>query len=308
MESAQNQDAARGLVFNIQRFSVHDGPGIRTTVFMKGCPLNCSWCSNPESQAFGPQLMVRDIMCRGCGACAAVCPQGTIRISAKGVREIDWERCDQCLVCVDACVYGALHRCGEYREVREVLEEVLRDRPFYRNSGGGVTVSGGEPLSQSEFVVRLLKACREEGLHTAIDTTGHAPWPKIREAVSCADLILWDVKHLDPGEHERTTGVDNRLILENLERAAGLTRIWLRVPLIAGFNDSVEHIGSVAALARKIGAEKVSLLSYHEGGRSKSRQIGVRYQFPDAQAPAEKQVDLLRGIIEKEGLQVGVDN
>jgi len=308
MESARDQDAVRGLVFNIQRFSVHDGPGIRTTVFMKGCPLSCYWCSNPESQAFGPQLMVRDIVCTGCGACAAICPRGAIRISAKGVREIDWERCDQCLLCVDACTYNALNRCGEYRGVREALGEVLRDRPFYKNSGGGVTISGGEPLLQSEFVVRLLRACKEEGLHTAIDTTGYAPWQKIREAVSCADLMLWDVKHLDSREHEKTTGVGNRLILENLERAAEFTRIWLRVPLIAGFNDSVEHIGSVVALARKIGAEKVSLLPYHEGGRSKNEQMGGSCQFPDAQAPTEEQVDLLREMIEKEGIKVGIGN
>jgi len=308
MESALNHDDARGLVFNIQRFSVHDGPGIRTTVFMKGCPLSCGWCSNPESQDSRPQLMSRDIVCTGCGACAAVCPQGAIRITAEGVRQIDWGRCDRCLVCVDACAYNALQRCGEYREVREVLDEVLRDRPFYNNSGGGVTVSGGEPFLQSEFVLRLLRACKEEELHTAVDTTGHAPWEKIREAISYTDLILWDIKHLDPGEHERTTGVGNRLILENLERAAGLTKIWLRVPLIAGFNDSEEHIGGVAALARKVGAEKVSLLPYHEGGLSKSRQIGGDYQFSDAKAPAEKQTELLRGIIEQEGLQAGVGN
>lgn len=304
----RDHDAARGLVFNIQRFSVHDGPGIRTTVFMKGCPLNCGWCSNPESRGFAPQLMTRDIMCTGCGACAAVCPREAIGITAEGVRTIDWEQCDQCLVCVDACAYNALQRCGEYRGVREVLDEVLRDRSFYNNSGGGVTVSGGEPLSQSEFAAHLLRACKEENLHTAVDTTGHAPWAKIREALSWTDLLLWDIKHLDPREHERATGVGNRLILENLERAAGVTRIWLRVPLIAEFNDSVEHIEGVVALARRVGAEKISLLPYHEGGRSKSRQIGGVYPSSDAQAPAGEWIDLLRGMIEKEGLQAGVGN
>lgn len=270
--------------------------------------MDCRWCSNPESRGFKPQLITRDIVCTGCGACAAVCPQEAIAISAEGGRQIDRGRCDQCLVCADVCAYNALQRCGEYRGIREVLDEVLRDRPFYNNSGGGATVSGGEPLSQSAFVIQLLRACREEGLHTAVDTTGHLPWEKIREAISYTDLILWDIKHLDPGEHERTTGVGNSLILENLKRAAGLTRIWLRVPLIAGFNDGEEHIGGVAALARRVGAEKVSLLPYHEGGRSKSRQIGVNYRFSDAQAPAEEQVDLLRRVIEREGLQAGVGN
>lgn len=163
MASSEDSDIPKGLIFNIQRFSVHDGPGIRTTVFMKGCPLTCLWCSNPESQALGPQLMTRDIKCTGCGAYASLCPRGAIKMNSGG-REIDWDKCEQCLLCVDACMYGALHRCGEEMTVEEILDEVLSDKLFYKNSGGGVTVSGGEPLLQSGFVAALLEACNKEGL------------------------------------------------------------------------------------------------------------------------------------------------
>jgi len=306
--ASDSPSSGKGLVFNIQRFSVHDGPGIRTTVFMKGCPLSCHWCSNPESQDFGPQLMTRDIKCTGCGACAALCSRGAISRNATGVREIDWDQCDQCLQCVDACIFGALHRCGEEMTVQTVLDEVLSDRLFYKNSGGGVTVSGGEPLLQSEFVAELLRSCKQEGLHTAIDTTGYVAWQNIQAVLSSVDLFLWDIKHLDPMEHKRTTGVGNRLILENLRRASEFARIWLRVPLIDGFNDSEDHIKQVIDLAMETGAEKISLLPYHEGGRSKNEQIGRSYPFFGAQAPTDGNVARLRELITRNGIEVGIGN
>lgn len=301
-------EAFQGLIFNIQRFSVHDGPGIRTTVFMKGCPLSCQWCSNPESQDFSPQLMVRDVKCTGCGACAASCPQGVIRITVQGGRQIDWHRCQQCLQCVDACLYGALDRSGKPMTIRTVLDEVVRDRPFYRNSHGGITVSGGEPLMQGDFVAALLRQCKAEALHTALDTTGYVAWPKIQAVLPWADLILWDLKHLDPKRHEQATGVGNRLILENLLRAAKLAKIWLRVPLIEGFNDDTAHMAGVIELAREIGAEKISLLPYHEGGRSKCEQIGRPYLCLGAQAPGQERIDALKEMTLAAGLAVGIGN
>ncbi len=307
LNGTDNREPIEGLVFNIQRFSVHDGPGIRTTVFMKGCPLSCLWCSNPESQDFWAQLMTRDVKCTGCGACVHSCPENAIQLNAHG-RRIDWDRCQQCLRCVDACQYGALARSGNPMKVDTVMAEVLRDRLFYKNSGGGVTVSGGEPLAQSDFVEALLHRCKQEGLHTTVDTTGYVAWPRLQQVAPLADLLLWDVKHLDRQVHEDATGVGNQLILENLARAAALTRIWLRMPLMAGFNDDEDHMIRLISLALKIRADKISLLPYHEGGRSKNEQIGRAYPCSGNQAPTEEKIERLKTMINSAGIEVGIGN
>lgn len=301
-----SQYEEKGIVFNIQKFSVNDGPGIRTTVFMKGCPLDCVWCSNPESKSFKPELMVRDINCKRCGACVEACPQGAISITQETGRVIHRDQCDQCLVCVDSCLYGALVRCGTNMTVKEVLDEVLQDRVFYKNSGGGITVSGGEPLSQSAFVGALLAACKDEGLHTALDTSGHAPWRNMEPVLAFVDLVLFDVKHLDSNEHRKATGVRNKTILENLKKAAKLKEVWLRVPLIPGYNDSEEHVKKIAVLGKEVGARKISLLPYHEGGRSKSTQLGIPYGFPERETPGETEVSHLKEMIEAMRLGVTV--
>ena len=192
--------------------------------------------------------------------------------------------------------------------VGEVLAEILKDRVFYKNSGGGVTISGGESLAQSKFVMELLKECKREKLNTALDTSGYAPWGEMKTLLPFVDLILFDLKHLDSNEHKRTTGVENELILENLEKASTLTKIWLRIPLIAGFNDSLDHIRKIAALGKRLGTQKVSLLPYHEGGISKSEQLGRLYPVPDAKAPSEKHINKLKGIIERAGLKVSIGN
>jgi pyruvate formate lyase activating enzyme len=298
----------KGIIFNIQRFSVHDGPGIRTTVFMKGCPLNCQWCSNPESKDLFPNLLVRDINCRGCGACMEACPEGAIRMVEEGRREIHWEKCNQCLACVKVCVYNSLNVCGSYMRVQEVLDEVMKDEDFYRNSGGGMTISGGECLLQSEFVAQLLEAGKKEGLHTAIDTTGYARWEKMEEVLRFVDLVLFDIKHLDPREHKRTTGVSNKLILENLTKASKVPSIWLRIPLIADFNDSMEHIEGVAKLGKRIGAEKISLLPYHEGGKSKCKQMGRPYPSPETKAPSDEHIERLKELIQETGIKAAIGN
>lgn len=308
MRPESTPDQEKGLIFNIQRFSIHDGPGIRTTVFMKGCPLRCLWCSNPESQDPFPNLMVRDINCVRCGACADACPEAAIRLVEGEGRKIDRERCTQCLACVDVCLYHALNACGRYVAVHEVLDEVLRDAAFYRNSGGGMTVSGGEPLSQAPFVKNLLSAARDAGLHTVLDTTGFAPWERLEEVLPFADLLLWDVKHLDPAKHKEATGVDNGLILRNLAEASSRVPVWLRVPLIAEFNDSEDLLRDILLLGRRVKAGKISLLPYHEGGRSKCEQLGRIYPFPQAKAPSEDHVRYLKEMMEKEGIRAAIGN
>jgi len=296
----------KGLIFNIQRFSIHDGPGIRTTVFMKGCPLRCMWCSNPESQDFFPNLIVRDINCKGCGACVEACPEKAISITREKGRKIDWSKCNQCLECIKACIYNALMTCGRYVQVSDVVDEILRDADFYKNSGGGMTVSGGEALSQSSFTADLLAACKREGLHTALDTTGYASWEKMKPVLAHVDLVLFDIKHLDCLEHQKATGVKNGIILENLLKLSGKKAIWLRMPLIAGFNDSEDHLVRVTTLAKKVGARKLSLLPYHEGGISKCHQLGRPYPWPDAKAPGDEHVLKLKELIASEGINVSI--
>lgn len=305
-ETADNDQ--QGVVFNIQRFSLHDGPGIRSTVFLKGCPLKCLWCSNPESQEIAPNLMVRDILCKGCGACAAVCPKGAIEMEATGRRRIHWQACNQCLLCVKACIFGSLSVCGATLSFQDVVDEVMKDEAFYRNSDGGVTLSGGEPILQADFAARLLSQFKERGLHTAVDTSGHVSASQFEKILPYTDLILFDVKHLDSDDHLRATGVHNGLILTNLERISGKVEIWLRVPLITGFNDSEEYIHRVAALGRKIGAGKVSLLPYHEGGKSKCEQMGRPYSLSDTVSPSDEHIQSLKEIIQRENVIVTVGN
>ena len=304
--SSTKYGRAGGLVFDIQRFSVHDGPGIRTTVFMKGCPLRCLWCSNPESQNLDLNLVVNDLRCRSCGACAEACPTDAIHLDPDEGRSIDWEKCDQCLSCIERCLFGGLEVFGRYTDVAEIMDEIRRDEAFYRNSGGGVTVSGGEPLIQGDFVVELLEACRSEGFHTCLDTTGHAPWETMERVLGGVGLLLFDIKHLDDSTHKKTTGVGNELILSNLRKSAEIVKIWLRIPLIAGYNDSEEHIENIADLGNELGVEKISLLPYHEGGKSKCERMGRIYPFEEGRAPSQKHIDALKAAAEEKGIPVSV--
>jgi len=292
-----------GLIFNIQRFSVHDGSGIRTTVFMKGCRLNCRWCSNPESIRPYPEIMTSDSRCILCGRCAQVCPKRAITLDSK--RKIDRLKCDLCLKCVEVCPTGAIRVTGQYATVDEVMSEIMKDELFYQNSGGGVTISGGEPLLQWEFVRSLLSECKQEGIHTALDTSGYASWAVLSKVLACVDLALYDIKHTDPQYHKSGTGGGNRQILTNFRLTASKVRTWLRVPIIPGYNDSKDNITIIAKLAKETKVEKVSLLPYHQLGKAKYEQLSRRYTIR-VMPPSEEHLLKLQKLIENQGVKTTI--
>ncbi|MDD5311614.1 MAG: glycyl-radical enzyme activating protein [Dehalococcoidia bacterium] len=293
----------KGLIFNIQKYAIHDGPGIRTSVFMKGCPLYCKWCSNPESQRAHPEIMTYDIRCISCHRCEEICPVNAISFNEKR-RQIDWEKCDNCFKCSGECPSKAIERIGNYLTVDEVLNEVLADEIFYRNSGGGMTVSGGEPLLQWEFVAELCRKAKEKGIHTVLDTCGFASWNVMEKVLKHVDLVLFDVKHMAATKHKEGTGVDNELIMSNAGKTAALVRTWFRVPLIPGFNDSPEDIRKIAEFARSLHIEKVSLLPYHELGSSKYAKIGKTYSMDGLIPTDEEKLKTATAIFESHGLKV----
>ena len=281
----------KATVFDIQRFSLHDGPGIRTTVFLKGCPLNCLWCHNPESKSGRCELMLHASRCMGCGGCVSVCSRGVHSFSEDGAHMVDREACLYCGKCAEVCV-GALEICGREMTVDEMMDEVLKDKEFYENSGGGLTVSGGEPLANAEFSLALLTEAKRRGMNTAIETSGFAKWETLKPFAECVDLFLWDAKETDAERHKLYTGVDNRLILENLRKLNGKgARIVLRCPVIPGCNDREEHFKAIGALAEELsGVERVDVEPYHPLGMSKAESLGRKYLAKDIVSPSDGDV------------------
>lgn len=292
-----------GIVFNIQRYSIDDGPGVRTTVFVKGCPLSCFWCSNPESQ--NPQLEVtyRYTSCKRCGTCVETCPLGIITLEEDGVH-IDRKTCDRCGKCVEACVPEALRMSGEKMTVDEVFKVVKRDSDFYKVSGGGVTASGGEILMQADFIAELFKRCREEDIHTCADTSGFGTKDAMEKILTYSDLVFFDLKHMDPVEHEKQCGQSNNLILSNLALVVEKkVPILIRVPIIPGYNDSDENITAIAETVAKLTKEaSVNILPYHGYGANKYRMIDMEYRLDDVKSPSEEELDRVKKIIESYGL------
>jgi pyruvate formate lyase activating enzyme len=276
-----------GLIFDIKKYSIHDGPGIRTTVFFKGCPLSCWWCHNPESQARAVEMMVRDKRCIGCGACVETCPQQAITLNGHGAPVTNWEKCDACGDCAAVCYAEARQQVGRQMSVAEVLADIERDRAFYDESGGGVTFSGGEPLLQPDFLLALLRACRERDIHTALDTCGHARWPALDRVRPYVNLFLYDLKLMDEAKHRQVTGVSNRLILDNLQRLSQAGHaITVRIPVIPGVNDDDDSLRQIAAfLAGLPHLQGVELLPYHRIALDKYVRLNKAYLLDDTQPP-----------------------
>ncbi|MBN1376464.1 MAG: glycyl-radical enzyme activating protein [Dehalococcoidia bacterium] len=305
---ADRRKEGEGLIFSIQRYSIHDGPGIRTTVFFKGCPLRCRWCSNPESINPYPELIFRVARCDGCGRCISVCAPAALS-PGQGCVQLDRGKCDLCLQCLDTCFAEALEVTGRYYGLEEVLDECLKDAPFYGNSGGGVTLSGGEPLNQPSFAINLLKLCKENGLHTTLDTCGYIKWEVLEQALPYTDLVLYDIKHMDPETHKNWMGVSNELILENLQRISLMqkNRIWIRIPVIPGVNDSPGNIEKTARMAAGLSVEKLSLLGYHEWGKPKYDAVGREYGLASIVPPSKERMEELAGIVAGTGIEVTID-
>jgi len=301
-----------GLVGNIQKYSLHDGPGIRTIVFLKGCPLRCLWCANPEDMAATPEPWLDRQACVACQACVAVCPQGlhvlTIQPEGGAVHEIGEGTCLGCGRCVAACPAKALEISGRAMTVPEVLTEVLADEAFYRTSGGGVTVSGGEVLAQPAFARALLAACRDEGLHTAIETSGYAPFAVLESVTRLADLTLYDLKHRDNAAHRRLTGRSNGLILENFAKLLDTgAAVIARLPLIPGVNDDAASVSAVLAFVKEQAARGgrllgVELLPYHVYGVGKYARLGREYGLAGLKTHTAKELDVIEGIVRASGL------
>jgi pyruvate formate lyase activating enzyme len=293
------EQLSKGTVFKIERFAFHDGPGIRTVVFMKGCPLRCVWCSTPHSQLPSPEVLYYEDRCTHCGTCAEICHAGAIGESSSGRLTTDRSLCDGCGVCAEACVAGARRITGKETTVAQVLDEVEKDSRFYRNSGGGITLSGGEPTMQPDFSREILKGCRERSTHTTVETCGYAKWDALDDMLHDLDLLYVDVKHMSATVHERLTTKSNVPILENVRRAAAShpeVAMIIRVPVVPGMNDSEENIRETAQFVHQLGTDaKMELLPYHRLGIPNYAVLSRRYQLPDLQPPSE---DRLRALVE----------
>lgn len=274
----------KGIIFNIQKFSIHDGPGIRTTVFLKGCPLKCKWCSNPESQLDKIQVLYDQSKCIHCHSCVNICPQKAISIISEHIH-IDFNKCIGCLECVNNCPAKALSHEGEYKKVSDIVDICLQDKDFYEESGGGVTISGGEGMSQPHFLKTLINELKKHDLHIAIETTGHVSSQTFQELASQLDLLLFDVKHYDSKKHYEETHVYNDQIISNLKWAIenGIN-VLPRIPVIPDFNASLEDAKGLANVLISVGAKKVQLLPFHQFGEKKYELLNNEYLFKSKKA------------------------
>jgi len=300
----------KGLVASIKRFAIHDGPGIRTIVFMKGCPLRCIWCSSPQTQNPYPEIAYYEEKCIGCGGCLKVCSENAITIDKQGKKWINRLRCTNCGKCAEACPTEALKIVGQFMTSEEIITEIDKDRLFYQESGeGGVTISGGEPLMQTEFVKEVLRKCHEQGIHTAIETSGFVEWREFRNVLGHVDLLFCDIKHMNSEKHKELTGVSNQLILENIRKVDQKcdVPVILRFPLIPSINDSEENLINLAKFITSLKRiNTLEILPYHRLGEHEYKTLGREYKLKEVEVPSDDYLQEVKEFMTSQKLKVDV--
>lgn len=294
------------IIFNIQKFSIHDGPGIRTTVFFKGCPLKCLWCHNPESQNTKREMLYDRKKCVMCRTCVNVCPEKAIRVENDSI-VTDMDKCKFCGKCVTYCMYEAREIAGKEYTVDDVMKVILQDKIFYKNSGGGVTISGGEPLVHIEFAEELLKRVKSEGIHTAVDTCGAVSFDVLERIAKYTDLFLYDIKLMDDEKHKEYIGVSNKLIFENLIKLSKIHgNINIRMPIIEGVNADNSHIEKTMELIKDLNIKNINLLPYHDIAKHKYYKLGLGYEEEKMAKPSDEKMNSYKEMLEKAGYEVKI--
>ncbi len=292
----------------MERFATHDGPGIRTLVYMKGCPLECAWCSSPHTQERAPQLLFTESRCEQNGDCVGACPEDALSLSAENGLRVDRDRCNTCGLCLEACRNRAFEIAGKTMTVDELFKEIDKDSSFYRRSNGGVTMGGGEVTVQSEFVSKLLKKCKDQFIHTAIETCGFSNWTQLDTLLQYVDLVHMDIKHMDDATHRELTGVPNEPILQNARKASEMCSLVIRIPVVPGCNDTDWNIRATARFAAELGEgfERIELLPYHQLGMHRYEQLDMQYKLIDVESPDDDHMARLKDIVRSEGVPVEI--
>jgi pyruvate formate lyase activating enzyme len=295
------------ILFNIQKFSVHDGPGVRTTLFFKGCPLDCAWCHNPEGKGYKPQILYDSNECQGCGACIEICPVNRIVLSGQTTQHDPDIVCAACGKCADICIHSARKLAGQSFSIDDLMDIILADQVFYEESSGGVTFSGGEALCQIKAVTKLARQCQKKGVHVAIDTCGHVPFEYFETILPYTDLFLYDIKAIDPSTHQKYTKVSNQLILENLKKLSRAgAKISLRLPIIAEEMMSKRYIESIIKTIIPLKINQVHLLGYHGYGYAKNQMIDLETHVPFFNRPDEEFLQTAKNLFENNGYEVTI--